>query len=136
MSIKVAIKYNKLSCYKVEFSDFTLPPDHQEFVIVMCPQTIEIKIADRMLKVACPQGQESALVSAANELNDRLEKTRNSPAIATPEQNLMLTALNLSNDLLQLRQETARERQETKNQIQLLQSTIEQALIEQKSNGK
>jgi len=101
----------------------------------MSPQTIEIKIADRKLKVACPQGQESALVSAANELNARLEKTKSSPAVATLEQALLLTALNLSNDFLQLQQQREDERQQTQEQIRLLQSTIEQALIEQKNDS-
>ncbi|WDD97902.1 cell division protein ZapA [Thalassomonas actiniarum] len=100
----------------------------------MSPQTIEIKIADKRLKVACPQGQESALISAASELNARLEKTRSSPAVATLEQALLLTALNLSNDLLQLQQQKEQEQQQTQEQIQLLQATIEQALIEQKNS--
>ena len=89
-----------------------------------------------MLKVACPQGQESALVSAAKELNIRLKNAKSSPTITTPEQNLILTALNLSNDLLQQRQLMERERQDNQNKIQLLQSTIEQALIEQKNSSK
>ncbi|WDE06631.1 cell division protein ZapA [Thalassomonas viridans] len=102
----------------------------------MSPQTIEIKIADRRLKVACPQGQEAALLAAANELNARLEKTRTSPAVATLEQALLLTALNLSNDLLQSEQQREREQQQTREQIQLLQSTIKQALLEQKVEQK
>lgn len=102
----------------------------------MCPQKVEVKIADKLLKVTCPKGQESALISAANELNIRLEKTKSSPVITTPEQTVLLTALNLANDLLQLREEKARQAQETQNQIKLLQSTIEQALIEQKNTLK
>ena len=97
----------------------------------MSKQTVEIKVIERKLKVACPRGQETALVSAAAELNNRLEKAINSDAITTPEQALLITALNLANDLLQCQQQMETERSQTQSKIELLQSTIEQALASQ-----
>ena len=44
----------------------------------MAQRTVEITVADRKLKVACPIGQESALLSAAAELSERLSKANNS----------------------------------------------------------
>ena len=97
----------------------------------MSKQTVEIKVIERKLKVACPRGQETALVSAATELNTRLEQAIKSDAIATPEQALLITALNLANDLLQTQQQMETDRNQTQSKIELLQSTIEQALASQ-----
>lgn len=94
----------------------------------MAQRTVEVNIVDRKLKVACPIGQESALLSAAHELTARLDKAGASKAISTPEQTLLMTALNLANDLLQTKQQLKLEQQENQNKIALLQSTIEQAL--------
>jgi cell division protein ZapA len=94
----------------------------------MTQRTVEINVIDRKLKVACPIGQETALLSAAAELSDRLTKMSNSKSIATPEQTLLMTALNLANDLLATKQQLKAEQEENKHRIALLQSTIEQAL--------
>lgn len=94
----------------------------------MTQRTVEINVLDRKLKVACPIGQESALLSSAAELSERLTKVSNSKSIATPEQALLMTALNLANDLLSAKQQLKTEQEENKQKITLLQSTIEQAL--------
>ncbi len=94
----------------------------------MTQRTVEINVIDRKLKVACPRGQESALLNAAAELSDRLSVANSSKSIATPEQALLMTALNLANDLLKARQQLEIEQKENKQKITLLQSTIEQAL--------
>jgi len=94
----------------------------------MTQRTVEIKVIDRKLKVACPIGKESALLGAAAELSDRLTTANNSKSIASPEQALLMTALNLANDLLTANQQLKTEQKENKQKIALLQSTIEQAL--------
>ena len=94
----------------------------------MTQRTVEIKVIDRKLKVACPIGKESALLGAAAELSDRLTTANNSKSIASPEQALLMTALNLANDLLVAKQKLKAEQKENKQKIALLQSTIEQAL--------
>jgi len=105
----------------------------KDAISTMSQQTLEITIADRTLKVSCPPGQESALLSAAEELNQRMAKSNTSTVITTPEQSLIMTALNLSNDLLKAQAQLARERKENKRKIELLKSTIKNALAEQKS---
>lgn len=94
----------------------------------MTQRTVEINVIDRKLKVACPIGQESALLGAAAELSERLSAANNNKSIATPEQALLMTALNLANDLLSANQKLKTEQEENKQKIALLQSTIEQAL--------
>ena len=94
---------------------------------------VEINVAGRKLKVACPKGQESALLSAANELTKRIETANGNGSLSTPEQAMMMAALNLANDLLQTQQAQEKERVETQSKIELLQSTIEQALLPQQN---
>ncbi len=99
----------------------------------MAQRTVEITVTDRKLKVACPIGQESALLSSAAELSERLEKANSTKSIATPEQALLMTALNLTNELLKAQQQLKTEQEENKEKIALLQSTIEQALTPKQS---
>jgi len=94
----------------------------------MTQRTVEINVIDRKLKVACPIGQESALLGAAAELSERLTIANNSKSIANPEQALLMTALNLANDLLSVKQQLKAEQKDNRQKIALLQSTIEQAL--------
>jgi cell division protein ZapA len=94
----------------------------------MSQRTVEINIVDRKLKVTCPIGQESALLSAAAELSSRLTTAGNSKSIASPEQTILMTALNLTNELLATKQKLKTEQEENKARIALLQSTIEQAI--------
>ena len=94
----------------------------------MNQRTVEINIIDRKLKVACPIGQESALLSAAAELTLRLANANQSKSIASPEQAILMTALNLTNELLATKQKLKAEQQENKTKIALLQSTIRQAM--------
>ncbi|GAW94732.1 MULTISPECIES: cell division protein ZapA [Colwellia] len=94
----------------------------------MAQRTVEINIVERKLKVACPIGQETALLSAAQELTNRLIKAGELKTICSPEQKLLMTALNLANDLLKTQQQLKVEQQENQNKIALLQATIEQAI--------
>jgi len=96
----------------------------------MSQHTVTVNIANRKLKIACPVGKESALISAANEVSERIKQAGlKNKATNTPEQTMLMTALNLSNELLIMREQMERERQETQSKIELLQSTIEQALL-------
>lgn len=100
----------------------------------MSQHTVTINVANKRLKIACPAGHESALLQAADEINKRLEKDgKASNSIKTPEQALVMMSLNLANDLIQARIELAQEREKMQSKIELLQTTIEQAVNPVKS---
>ena len=102
----------------------------------MSQHSVTIEIADRRMKIACPKGQESALLQAAQEVNERLNTVKKQATTTkTPEQSLLMTALNLANDLLKNQQQLAQEKQAMQNQIDLLQSTIKQAVGENKKKA-
>jgi len=90
---------------------------------------VEVSIAGRKYKIACPKGQESALFSAAAELDKRVATYESNDTLNTPEQAMMMVALNLANDLIQSKKAHKKAAKEAESQIALLQSTIEQAVV-------
>ncbi|WP_426358141.1 cell division protein ZapA [Pseudocolwellia sp. HL-MZ19] len=95
----------------------------------MSQNTVTINVANKSLKIACPVGEESALLAAAQELTVRFNKiNENTSGSYSSEQSMMMTALNLSYDLLIARNTAEKEKQALQSKIELLQSTIEQAL--------
>ncbi|MGB1199155.1 MAG: cell division protein ZapA [Thalassotalea sp.] len=95
----------------------------------MSQHSVTIEIAERRMKIACPKGQESALLQAAQEVNERLLQTKQQKNnTKTPEQNLLMTTLNLANDLIKSQQQFTQEKLAMQNQIDLLQATITQAV--------
>jgi len=92
----------------------------------MSQHTVTINVANKSLKIACPIGQESALLAAAQELNTRVS-ILNDKAGATTERSMLMAALNLSFDLLQAKESAEKEKLVLESKIELLQTTIEQA---------
>jgi cell division protein ZapA len=95
----------------------------------MSQHTVTIKVANKSLKIACPIGEESALLAAAQELTIRFNKINEKAAAnSSSEQSMMMAALNLSYDLLRTKEAAEKEKLALQSKIELLQSTIEQAL--------
>ncbi len=102
----------------------------------MSQHNVTIEVASRRLKVACPQGQESALLQAAEELNQRLaQDNKQGQSLKTPEQTMVMTALNLAHDYLAQQRQFEQEKQALQSQIDLLQQTIQQAVKQPKKQA-
>jgi len=94
----------------------------------MSQNTVTINVANKSLKIACPVGEESALLAAAQELSLRFSKVHEkNSATSSAEQSMMMTALNLAYDLLQIKESSVKEKLVLESKIELLQTTIEQA---------
>jgi cell division protein ZapA len=63
-------------------------------------QPINISILDKDYKVACPPGEQSALLESAKFLDGKMRETRESGTILGSERIAVITALNLANELL------------------------------------
>ncbi|MFT5219581.1 MAG: cell division protein ZapA [Planctomycetota bacterium] len=63
-------------------------------------QPINISILDKDYKVACPPGEQSALLESAKFLDTKMREIRDSGTIMGSERIAVITALNLANDLL------------------------------------
>ena len=63
-------------------------------------QPINISILDKDYKVACPPGEQSALLESAKFLDSRMREVRDTGNIMGAERIAVITALNMANDLL------------------------------------
>ena len=64
-------------------------------------QPINISILDKDYKVACPPGEQSALLESAKFLDSKMREVRDTGNIIGSERIAVITALNMANDLLQ-----------------------------------
>lgn len=67
-------------------------------------QGIKVIIMGKQHHIVCPSGQEHALEKAATHLNILFEKMKNKSGIRNSEKALLMAALNLSHELLELQQ--------------------------------
>ena len=65
-------------------------------------QPINVSILDKDYKVACPPGEQTALLESAKFLDTRMRKVRDSGNIMGSERIAVITALNMANDLLKI----------------------------------
>ena len=63
-------------------------------------QPINISILDKDYKVACPPGEQSALLESARFLDHKMREVREAGNIMGSERIAVITALNMANDLL------------------------------------
>ena len=65
-------------------------------------QPINVSILDKDYKVACPPGEQTALLESAKFLDTRMREVRDSGNIMGSERIAVITALNMANDLLKI----------------------------------
>jgi len=63
-------------------------------------QPINISILDKDYKVACPPGEQSALLESARFLDHKMREVRDAGTIMGSERIAVINALNMANDLL------------------------------------
>ncbi|MDI9228218.1 cell division protein ZapA [Serratia bockelmannii] len=97
----------------------------------MSAQPVDIQIFGRSLRVNCPPEQQDALNMAADDLNQRLQDLKVRTRVSNTEQLVFIAALNVCHELAQERLKTRDYASNMEQRIQMLQQTIEQALLEQ-----
>ena len=91
-------------------------------------QPINISILDKEYKVACPPGEQSALLESAKYLDSKMREVRDSGSIIGAERIAVITALNLANDLLKAAQVDSELGQELPPRLKDLEAKISRAL--------
>ena len=64
------------------------------------PLPINISILDKEYKIACPSGEQSALLESAEYLDSKMREVRDSGSIIGSERIAVITALNIAHELL------------------------------------
>jgi len=94
-------------------------------------EPISVDILDREYQFACKPAEREALKAAAIFLDERMRSIKNAGRLMALERIAVMTALNLSDELLKL-QKTEKHRQENvDSRIRLLVNELDDALDEQ-----
>lgn len=96
-------------------------------------KTLEIKILDRELRIACPEDQRSELLDAVAYLDKRMREIRDAGKIASVERIALMAALNITHELLTTKVGRGVDLNDFKRRMDAMQTAIDQALAEQDS---
>ena len=95
-------------------------------------QPINISILDKDYKVACPPGEQSALLESAKFLDSKMREVRDTGNIMGSERIAVITALNMANDLLRTSNVDRELGQELPPRLKDLESKISRVLEQAK----
>ena len=92
------------------------------------PTRVSVRIMDRDYMIACPHEERPALLDAAEYLNGRMREVRDSGKVVGLDRIAVMVALNMANELLQLRGHDTRTVVETGDRLRALRERVETAL--------
>ena len=94
-------------------------------------KTLDVKILDRELRVACPEDERAELLDAVAYLDKKMREIRDAGKIASVERIAIMAALNIAHELLTTRVGGGFDLAELKRRMQGMQATIDEALVDQ-----
>ncbi|MCZ6722646.1 MAG: cell division protein ZapA [Gammaproteobacteria bacterium] len=89
---------------------------------------ISVSILDKDYKVACPSGEQPALLASAEYLDSKMREVRDSGNIIGSEKVAVITALNITNDFLKSSQVEKELGENLPPRLKSLESKISKAL--------
>ena len=89
---------------------------------------ISVSILDKDYKIACPVGEQPALLASAKYLDGKMREVRDNGNIMGSERVAVITALNITNDFLSSRQVQKELGDELPPRLKNLESKITRAL--------
>jgi cell division protein ZapA len=92
------------------------------------PARVSVRILDRDYMVACPYEERPALLEAAEYLNARMREVRDSGKVIGLDRIAVMVALNMANELLQVREQGSRVSVEAGDHVRALRERVEAAL--------
>jgi len=96
-------------------------------------KTLEIKLLDRELRVACPEEERGELLDAVAYLDKRMREIRDAGKIASVERIALMAALNITHELLSTKIGRGFDLADFKRRMDSMQAAIDKALAEQDS---
>ena len=94
-------------------------------------KTLDIKLLDRELRVACPEEERGELLDAVAYLDKKMREIRDSGKIASVERIAIMAALNISHELLSVKIGRGFDLADFKRRISQMQAAIDEVLAEQ-----
>ena len=96
-------------------------------------QTLEIKLLDRELRVACPEEERSELLEAVAYLDKRMREIRDAGKIASVERIALMAALNIAHELLGMKVGRGIDLADFRRRMNAMETAIDEALADQDS---
>ncbi|MBI5626789.1 MAG: cell division protein ZapA [Nitrosomonadales bacterium] len=94
-------------------------------------KTLDIKLLDRELRIACPEEERAELLDAVAYLDKRMREIRDAGKIVSVERIALMAALNITHELLTTKIGRGVDLSDFKRRMDSMQSAIDQALAEQ-----
>ena len=91
-------------------------------------QQLEIMLLDKKMIVACPEGQAAALLESADILNKKMSEMRQKLPTTSLLNVALMSALNISNELINVRQQHQDSDHAMAQSLMNLSTTIEKTL--------
>jgi len=91
-------------------------------------EPISVSILDREYQFACQAGESKALKEAAIYLDERMRSIKGAGRLMTLERIAVMTALNLSDELLKLQKHEKHRQKNVDSRIRLLANELDDAL--------
>ena len=95
-------------------------------------QTLTISIMNKEFRVACPEGEEEALQRAARYLSEQMQEIRQSGKVVGMDRIAIMTALNMSHELLCGQSKVQTSQDYAKLRIRALNDRLENAIADGK----
>ena len=111
-------------------TDIVRTSDDKRILRDMSSKAIDITLMGRTYSIACPVGQEAALRQVSQHLEAQLSTLKAKTNSLSREEIAIMAALNIGYELLEEQQKSQDYNQQIDEKIGLLQSTIEDALVE------
>src|SRR5438128_1868899 len=92
------------------------------------PARVSVRILEKEYFVACPHEERSALLDSAEYLNARMREVRDSGKVVGLDRIAVMVALNLTNELLRLRERDAKLETEVSGRVRATRERIEATL--------
>jgi len=96
-------------------------------------QTLEIKILDRELRIACPEEERDELLDAVAYVDKKMREIRDAGKIVSVERIALMAALNITHELLTIKVGRGVDLADFKRRMDSMQAAIDGALAEQDS---
>ena len=96
-------------------------------------KTLEIKILDRELRIACPEEERGELLDAVAYLDKRMRDIRDGGKIASVERIALMAALNITHELLTTKVGRGVDLSDFKRRMDSMQTAIDVALADQET---
>ena len=92
------------------------------------PTRVTVRILEKEYFVACPPGERDDLLDSAAYLNRQMKEIRDSGKIVGADRIAVMAALNIANELLQLRERESGSQLEFGSRLKALRERVETAL--------